>query len=237
MKQKQTILWVLTFAIALVLGWSFRRPKLVAVEAPPVASLFDQQAPPSALPASRPRDVQSRPEGEGPRGSRRLERRSSAEGDRAVRLGLVAPAKPQEVFMSGRRTLRWLPEIFALPEDADVRAADVVERSNGFVFVRVESGGEAPNGSMLTVFESRTGRLLVVTGKLSVLLKASASGPTLSQEYSMDLVRSIARLNTAIFKSSQPTVAKLTELLEALSRDERVVKAELELIGERVTAQ
>lgn len=239
MNRKPLLFWVLGLLFALGLSFGLRRwgPKGATSQPSGSNGLFDHQAPSASLPSARPRNVQSLADGPVGRGGMpSVSQSPSKDNVRSSRLGVNVAPRPEAIFTSGRRTFRWLETVAALAEDK-AGSLDVIERRSGFAFVRVEPGSEPPAGSFPVAFEPRTGGLLVVTGKLSVHLKSAAAGVSLSQEYSLDLLRSIARLNTVTYQSSPPSLAKLTQLLTALRKDSRVVKADLEMLGEARTAQ
>ncbi len=234
MNPRQQI-WLVTLGMSIVfLAWQYypRDRATVVASRDPVSTLFDTQAVPSALPAERPRSPQSQA---GIPTLVSAVRRSKARPERSVRLGLDRPAREEEVFVSGRGSYRWLATIFALPDD-QAGSLDVVEARSGYVFVKVPNG-EAPPGAYPVAYQPKNGTLYVVTGRLTVHFTSVADAAAMSQDYSMELLRLMTRLNTATYQSSRPTVQKLTELLEALRKDARVVKASLEMIGEGRTAQ
>ncbi len=236
MLRRYLILVCLVVALAVGLTYHHSASKEVASSRPsaPAGTLFDKQD--KAVPGPREREVQSvKTEINVKPGERIAEVPPLKDEDRESRLGINAPPAPEEIFITSRRTLRWLGNVAAVTEDA-AGGMDVLERRNGFAFVRV-APENFPKGALPVAFEARTGNLVVLTGKLSVQLKAAASVPDLSSEYSMDLVRSIVRLNLAIYQSSQPTQLTLTQLLTALRKDSRVVEADLEMIAERRNAQ
>jgi hypothetical protein len=192
-------------------------------------NLFDHQDHSSGVPAPRARPEHGASNGPARRGLGSVPADWAVPpAERARRLGLEPEARPGETIEAGRRSYRWAPSIVALSRKAPVPAgAEVVEQRSGFAFIRLELGTEPPKGALPVVFEPVTGQLYVVTGKLSVHLKSAAVTQSLSQDFSLELVTSIERLNRAIYKTSKPW----------LRRDERVVEANLELIGQPRVAQ
>lgn len=238
MYRRYLILVAIVVALAIGLSLWHRPGKEVASvrEQAAPGNLFDSQTR-AEVPRPRNRETQSIPGEVTARNGRRiLEAVDAKDEARAKRLGIDDPARPEEVFISGKRTLRLLDEVAAVTEDA-AEGLDVVERRGGYAFVRVEPDRELPRGALPAAYEPRTGGIVVLTGKLSLQLKASQSAPDLSSEYSMELIRNVGRLNLAVYQSSQPTSSGLTQLLAALRKDTRVREADLELIGERRLAQ
>jgi len=236
MLRRYLILVLLVTALAIGLTYYHSAGNEIATVRTPdqPSNLFDKQD--KAVPGPRQREVQSLPSGvpTSP-GGNRIEVPPAKNPERESRLGIDTPATPEELFVTSKRSLRWLVNVAAVSEGS-ASGMDVIETRNGFAFVRA-AADNYPKGALPVAYEARTGNLVVLTGKLSVQLKPAVSVPSLSSEYSMDLVRNVARLNLAIYQSSQPTQLTLTQLLSALRNDSRVVEADLEMIAERRKAQ
>jgi hypothetical protein len=113
----------------------------------------------------------------------------------------------------------------------------ILENNGGFVFLRPESGESPPVGSLPVAINLGTQALGAVTGVVVLKMASTDSAAGLAADYQLKPIQIFDSLKLGYFQSGKTDPAELTRLLQSLRQDDRVAKAELEILDKWRVAQ
>jgi hypothetical protein len=138
-------------------------------------------------------------------------------------------------FGSDGREYEFLPNVWAFPRSKYVAASNLtpVDQEWGYVFVQTAAGDSAPPGAMPAAVSTAEHSLIIVTGAVAVKFGSSGISESFGQDFGLSLVRSLDDINVAYYQGPQNNAADLTNLVDNLRRDPRVVRANLWILDKR----
>lgn len=142
-------------------------------------------------------------------------------------------------FVQSGRTMRMMPDLYALPDQDDVEttvAKTLLYKEAGFVYFAVPKDQPVPAGALPVVYEPQRKQLAVLTGMLTVTVNGDDAAPV-ARAMGMAPYQSFAHLKTHFFKSPALTAESLLSLLEKARAAPGVKEARLDVLVGRMQAQ
>ena len=143
------------------------------------------------------------------------------------------------IVIESFRSKRFLPDdIYAVKEneyDAQL-PGDEIERANGYVFLQLSEGQSLPPEGLRTAIDPDSGLISVVTGRLKVKVKSEVAIGEIANEFNLQLSHSFGHLGLAFYEGNRSSSQELVDLLGLVRRDQRIISADLELLGPRRVA-
>lgn len=123
-----------------------------------------------------------------------------------------------------------LSNVMALPQKGFLESPDfkIVQRANGFVFLKKTGEKEFPEKALPVVLSSEQ-RLGVITGNVLIRYSEQNRASEFASEFQLQVVKEFNHLNLAYFKTGRETASDLVGLVTTLKSDQRVTETKLEI--------